>query len=86
MDKKELFIYSPEKLTFSEYWEIALSEANHGRFIPFCYYDRAADFASKIHSILQAPEEWEKSYRLRIKRIAYAYHLRKYFEIKYVRN
>ena len=78
MIEKEQFIYSPETMSFADYWKIACVEAQNGRFIPFYFYDKAAMFASKLFSILSERKEWERCYCLRIKRLAFKWHKYKY--------
>jgi hypothetical protein len=78
-DKLEKFIYSPEYLTWGEYWEIARAESLSGRYIPCYFYDRSARFASKLIPY-SSVVNWEKIYETRIFRMTFLYHRRKFLE------
>ena len=82
MTKKEQFIYNPETLSFREYWKLALEFLKDGQYIPFYYFEKAARFASKLYSILNEKEKWNKCYALRVKRLAFVWHKYKYSKFK----
>ncbi len=76
--ERELFIYNPKVLPFATYWRIALAEVHLGRFLPCFEYDKAADFASKHYHVYREKDKWLSCYRLRVKRIAFAHHWKKW--------